>query len=126
MTLLERIIEYKNKEPDPIIEEYQQYIVDTSIPLNDRWDVFSAAPDEWKNQDSFIPHFSFEKKIPNFSWYDVFYKERYQTIYLSDIIEGLESNLDWHMKKFSWTQDLVDEWKEEVLAMNLGSFIYDW
>ena len=123
MTILEEIEAYK-AAPTELQKRYLMYIVDKSVPLEDRWKVFGAAPSDWKKHDSYIQHFTVEKMLPGgeISWYDDFYVEKYQTVYMFDFLSDCRE----YSGGEDWTDEIVDAFKEEVLLRNLGSFKFDW
>lgn len=104
--------------------EYKKFITDKDIPLEKRWNTFKNAPYNWKYHDSYLVHFAIERIINRkITWYDDFYIERHQTVDMCDVIEYIQESdrpicvdLAAH----------IDEFKEEILSINLGSFIYDW
>ena len=93
MTILQEIREYKNCA---IKERFVAYIKDTTISIENRWEVFIEAPSDWKNKKSFIQHFNVEKKLKNkeISWYDDFYIEKNETVDMQIIVESLESDFE--------------------------------
>lgn len=132
MTILEEIIAFK-QAPNGLKDRYLAFIADTTIPLDERWAVFKEAPDDWKEQKSWIQHFDFEKEfIGEISWYDDFYVDRHETV---DMVDFCEERLeDYFAGKY---EEEDEEWqtvviacivaaKEEVLASNMGSFEFDW
>lgn len=87
-------------------------IVDKSIPLENRWRAFTTASSFLKKHETSCVRFQaldFNKFEP----------ERRETLRTSHIIEWCE-NADW------CTPKMVIEFKEEILSMNLGSWINDW
>lgn len=116
-----------------------ELLTNKNVPLETRWNFFVKYGDMIGNTKSWVCHFDVEKKlipinlkdraddnyVGEISWYDDFYKERGNTIIMHEIIEGICDSMDRFMKK-GWTPELVDEFKEEILANNLYSFTYDW
>ncbi|AVH84965.1 hypothetical protein RsoM2USA_36 [Ralstonia phage RsoM2USA] len=123
------------KELIAIEKDFREIIKDTSIPLDERWSVFKYAPSELKHAYSWVQHFSFEESFQEavgteFTWYDEFYAERHQTIDTFNILDHLEERRQHEgdeVSTYSWvTQDVIDKFKEEVLALAMLSFVYDW
>lgn len=92
---------------------FERLIAETSIPLETRWRLFCDSPDYLKNHKTWIVDIRLHGE--EIHWYDDFYINRHQTVDMKDIVEHLEE-ID---------QDLA-AFKEEILAKNLGSFVYDW
>ncbi len=109
---------------------FQDYIKDQSEPLEERWTAFVEAPESLKNCDSCGGHFN---SLPDdFIMYEgPIHAERYQTIYVQDIVERIQE-----FKKYQGTYHTrhrglfdkvdLDAFKEECLKDNWGSFVYDW
>lgn len=115
-------------------ENISELLTNKNVPLETRWNFFIKYGDLIGNEGGWIQHFKVEKKLPDgeISWYDDFYKERYETIIMVDIIESIYDKIaDDKRSKGSnrqsgWNEELVDEFKEEILAENLYSFILAW
>lgn len=57
----------------------------------------------------------------HFNWYDTFNIERYQTVYFWQIVESIkESGPD------SMFFPLLDQLKEDIMALEVVGFVYDW
>ena len=126
MTLLEEIKEFK-ANPIPLKDKYLAYIKDTSISLDERWEVFVEAPIEWQEHDMSYPHFDAESllKSREISWYDDFGIDKHETVYMVEVVEhSIEKSKDEDEENF--TLEFVAALKAEVLEMNLGLFDYDW
>lgn len=115
-----------NSDTLSLKQELEQYITDRNIALEDRWDVWVDAPSALKNHESYIIHL---KSLPeDFIMYEGEYPvERHQTVNTSDIIECI--------KEGSWDRVTgnpvpynidINAVKEEIISLNLGSFVYDW
>lgn len=126
MSLLEEIIAYK-KEPCPLKGKYLEFIQDKSHPLVERWAVFCEAPREWQQERQWIVHFETEKLLPDaeISWYDEFYVDRHETVEMANFVDV---RLYEHLLDLGEVNvdAIVAAFKEEVLDMNLYSFINDW
>lgn len=125
MNIVEKLEAYKLKG-NPLKAEYVEYIKDKTIPLDDRWEAFRAAPSEFKEHSSWVEHFDAERLLParEIAWYDFGY-ERHQTVYMYDFVcdtlDDMLDDFDEDEKK-----KIVDAFKEAVLQRNLESFDYDW
>ena len=117
--MLEEIREYKNNS---IVKRYKDYINNKDIPLNDRWEVFKEAPADWKNRYYWLCQFKVENKLSReISWSDDFYIDKHQTVDMVNIIERLEDDPTRFFNK-GWTKELIEEFKEDILQGNIGSF----
>jgi len=110
-------IEELQSSIEKVKAEFRAVITNKDIPLDERWDFFVRSPDILKEHQNWIAHFDIEKET-DFSYYDDFYFERYQTIHTSDLVERVEER-----EKFA---NYVVPLKEEILHKNLGGFQYDW
>lgn len=92
------------------------YYKNKAFPLKDRWNVFCSAPHDTKNHESYVHHFpsQFESIVDKY----VSDLERHRVMHLNDFVEWVEECEDF--------PELIDELKEYVLSINLGSFCYDW
>ena len=111
-------------------KQYLKYIQDRKLPLNDRWDVFVAAPIDIKEEEPWIQEFDIEKKVGKFPWFD-WGRERNETVDVSDFINNIdfEDNIgisDLYGLDRQFTIESLNEFKEEVLQKNIGSFNLDW
>ena len=111
-------------------KELHVLLADKSLPLEDRWNLFTKCPSDMLVHDGWIQHF----KTYDFSWYDDFYCERRQTIYCRDMIDNIRCAIEstpcqWdkgYAEFFRENPEKLDELKEEILADALHSFDYDW
>lgn len=96
---------------------FEEYIKDTSIPLEERWEVWVEAPMALKDTDTCASTF---KGLPeNYIGRDfTFIIEWYQTRSTLDLLECAECDEN------NLAIDIV-ALKEDILARNLGSFTYD-
>lgn len=130
MSLKDEIIAYKNNTD--LRDRYVAYISDTSVPLENRWELFCEAPHDFKNHNYWIVNFSAQATIPecNINW-DDFYFERHETIEMDNFVdEELLDCLECLIEDGELTEDgmasIVTAFKEEILQKNLGSFVFDW
>lgn len=105
-----------------VTDKLKVYVQDTGFPLDERWKTFIES--DLGEESNFIVHF---KSIDEdkFSYYDDLYIERYQTVYLCDVIERFEDALD-NGKTCNFSRNQVNEIKEEVLRKLIKSFVFDW
>jgi hypothetical protein len=124
MSIIQEIRDYKNNS---LKQRFVEYIKDVSIPLESRWEAFLEAPMDWKEQQSYVVNFQIERKLKSreISWYDDFYIEKNETVVMENIIERIEEDLD-SFSENGWNLELIQEFKEEILQKNIGSFDWDW
>lgn len=142
MTILDEIIAFK-QAPNSLKDRSIAYITDMTVPLSVRWAVFKEMPDDWKNEEEWIQHFDAEKLLSRgeISWYDDFYVEKYETVDMVEFVEERlmeklfdDSDVDYPDDVYGEgidnlppeLQTIIDTWREEILAKNLGSFKFDW
>jgi hypothetical protein len=130
-----------NEELRQLRPEFVAFITDKSIPLTERWDTWESAPSELKDHHGWIVHF--ESLPRDFVGYDCDVNaDRHQTVNISNIMENLYEKQqmveDGEPEKGNWMHKYwkgaveffekhsIEEFQEEVLAMNLESFEYDW
>lgn len=115
-----------------IKKDFEVFIKDTTIPLEERWSTWKAAPNDMKRSDSWTTHF---KALPcDWIMYDGnYHADRYQTVYMIDVVDAIEDNLahpnEWNKEYRATLEEFgfsLDALKEEILEFNLGSFCYDW
>lgn len=123
--------------------DFEAFIMDQSIPLEERWDVWEDAPVELKNHQSWIVRF--KNLHDDAIGYDglIRHAERHETVHIDDLMCSIEEcqaeyaegepdgtcewSLRWYKGKQKVFEDFnMDALKEEILAMNLTSFEYDW
>lgn len=102
---------------------FQKFIVDQSVPLDERWQAWLDAPAECKNQKGWIEHFT---TLPgDFIMYDgPYHAERYETVKMADFIERVEEGIACEEEEYVSID--LNALKEEILSKNLASFTYDW
>lgn len=105
-------------------KQYLKYIQDQKLPLNDRWDVFVSAPIDLKEEEPWIQKFDIEDKTGEFPWFD-WGRNRNETVNVSDFINNIGIS-DLYGLDRQFTVELLNEFKEEVLQKNIGSFDLDW
>lgn len=141
--ILGRISELKkkksalNQEAAKIKEDFETYITDQSIPLSERWDLFSRSPDELNNHMEYIIKAKSEGLISLLSYRfdapEVYGRgKRIDTKALFDakklfdnIFEDEQSDYDTEYRDEESIK-LNKEAMEEILSQNCGSFCLDW
>lgn len=87
---------------------------DKDIPLNDRWALYNATPAQMLNSESDIMELSCMRNLGIY-WRDISDFERYQCVNPVDYMDYVAA------KGVS-----EEAFKEEILMLQLHSFIYDW
>lgn len=117
---------------EEVEERFINYFKDKSIPLEDRWEIYTEACNakvfdnchEWVWYSKVI-----EKKL-KLCYYDDFCIERHQVVDLSSFVNDIEADYDYAIESDDdtepWTKELIDELKEEVLQFGYSSFVFDW
>ena len=116
--LIDKLEETREKLGE-IEEEIIPYIQDKSLPLNERWDCF--INNDLGGHDCYIQRFNGSKIGIDFiedGW-----KEKYMTLYVSDILEHDEKGNNITEK---YTQEEIDEFRENVLQKYIKSFELNW
>lgn len=102
---------------------FQKFIVDQSIPLDERWQAWVDAPADVKNHCSYVQYF---QSLPeDFIMYDgPYHAERYGTIKMLNLVERIEEGIECEEDEYMSIN--LNALKEEILSKNLASFDYDW
>jgi hypothetical protein len=129
MTDFKQRVEEITKQIQTIKNEFEQYIADTNISLDERWDLFVKAPMALRNTSGWIERF--EGLPEDFVMYDGYvYAERHQTVDVEHILEVAEDIVyntdDCTIDSVTVSQINITAFKENVLKRNLYSFVYDW
>jgi hypothetical protein len=106
--------------------EFKAFIKDKSIPLQERWDLFKFACENnlFVNISCWVYHSKLLERTNNFTWYDYFDYERYQTIYFTQVVDHRATSLT--LGQLLKSQEEINELKEEILASGYSGFVYDW
>lgn len=133
MTILEQM---KNIQANlaTMKPDFQKYIQDKTVSLEERWNVFVNTPAEMKNNKNYNPEFN---SLPaDFIMYEgPIHMERGETKTGVELVENIEESIqdikdDIYFGKAYNQKELdkvdLDKLKEEILKMNLGKFRYDW
>lgn len=131
--LLAQKIEAQKAEVQALKDAFCQIIKDPTYPLEQRWQLFKNAPGEYRNHSSWYWN---SKALGGVSWFDDFYYEKYQTVHSVSLVERVEDALNTRDKDHSliWLERIfrddipenTDAIKEEILSLNLGSWVFDW
>lgn len=135
--ILKRIQEFKQKkaelerEASKIQTDFESYISDQSLPLAERWSVFSRAPEELQDHsDYFITPTTKGLKYVLDNWFDA--PEIYgrgKRIDTTNLFESVfdDKDLNYNPKYVSEEKvALCKEAMEDILSQNCGSFCFDW
>lgn len=91
---------------------------DKTMSLDERWKIYEKLVDQNCNLDVDIWIVSLKSiDEDKYTLYDNFYKDRYATVYFTDMLETIIDE--------KYDVD-INEFKEEVLSLELTGFIYDW
>lgn len=112
-------------------KQYLKYIQNKDLPIDDRWEIFKAAPLEFKENEPWIQSFDIEDKIGAFPWFELWGSNRNETINLIEFIDGIEFDDETGLSDLfgideQFSVELLNEFKEEILQKNLVSFDLDW
>lgn len=120
------------QELESLRKDYLKALTDTSIPLDERYEMLKSAPVELRDDPSSVFTFG----CVNIEWCEEY--ERHQTIWLTDIIDNLERNgilpqyVNWSVvdgnvryADHDWSA-LIPLMKEELLAANCVTCTFDW
>lgn len=108
--------------------EFTAYITNRSLPVLERWKVFSNAPIELRRYKPTIPHFESEylclverhfSENGKYVIIDIINEFNYRWI-------NLDTNELMPDRYFDWEEENLEEGLEEILSMNLGSYKIDW
>lgn len=119
--------------------EFKTYIKDKSIPLEERWDNFKFAVENkiFVNINGWVIHLKTLESSRNFSWYDDFGVEKYETVKFERVVERVSDNLEEILEDPDYSEDFRDNYpiitreelnqlKEEILATGYSGFVMDW
>lgn len=136
MTIIEQVAELAERfrifteQAERLKPDFEAYIKDREIPLEERWEFWRLAPDQLKRHDNWIFHGSslLDKIIDNGCncW------GRGTLVDIADEICNIQENIRYCEEHPDYpygrelTQGELNVLKEEMLSVNLGSFKYDW
>lgn len=122
---------------DNFKKELEEFYKDTRVDLDDRWETFVRLKNYPKLYNYDSCYYNFEclplELARNFSWYDDFYSDRYETVNMIDKVISMinEVTLDPPGKEnakdvMQFLRRNIHLVKEEILSKNLLSFQNDW
>ena len=102
---------------------FQRFIVDQSLPLDERWQAWVDAPADVKNHSYRIEYF--KTLHGDFIMYDgPYHADRYETVKMVNLVERIEEGIACEEEDYVGID--LNALKEEILSKNLVSFTYDW
>lgn len=133
MSILEQMEKIQNRF-ESIKPDFEKFIKNKEISLEDRWAVFVKAPTEMKTDCSYTPDFN---NLPSdFIMYEgPVHMDRGETKTGIELVAEIEESLqdikdDMYcgssLNQKELEKVVLDNLKEEILEMNLGKFSYDW
>ena len=113
-----------NKSIAELKKEFETYIKDKSIPLEERWDLFVEAPDSLSEVTDWIQHF----KIENFNERDMYEDlSKSQNVFAVDFVERAIDGFTYeNILSSAQIEEISNALKEHFLSKNLKCFQYDW
>lgn len=125
--MIEQIQEFNNHIAK-FKDIFAKYIAEKSIPLDERWNAFVLAEHELKNHNTYVTTF---KSLPEDFIMDdgPIQMERHETMDAVSLVERVEGVMEDNQDEYSeeaLNAVTIISLKEELLALNLGSFTYDW
>lgn len=107
---------------DELKKQLLTFIQDKTIPLDERFAVWQAAPVTMKEHKTFTE--SFAGLPDDYVMYDGHvHADRHKTIKISDILEAAEGS---YGEESQLSPENLILFKEDVLTKNINSFVYDW
>lgn len=122
------------KEASKLKSDFEDFISNKSVPLLERWELFSNTDDSLKNNYQWLIQGKRSGlKYVMDHWFNDFGQHgKGKVINISELLEELAYRGEFHPDCFdnNLPEDealsLLKETLEEVLERNLGSFVYDW
>lgn len=124
MSLVTSIILGYLEEHKARVASIQEFLKDTKIELNERWDVYLKV-------QKLLPvgYFSGLRNVGisdnRFSMYDDFYKDRYSTVKYEHIVDIILDETKTP-KSDKWSNLDLNLIKASILSLGLQGFVYDW
>lgn len=116
------------EELDSNLKIVLESLKDTSVPLDERWDVYKVLVkkniiiETESYGDGFIESFLESSSGRELTPYDDFYIERYETTSYTSLWDRIKDRVDQDVI----TAESADRWREKVLASGQAGFRYDW
>jgi coenzyme F420-reducing hydrogenase alpha subunit len=105
------------QEKKTLIEELKKWVVNKSIPLEERWELFIKS-ELGDHETSYWDFNTFD----NEKFHDGEYRQKYQTLIPEDVINWATSKFN----KINATEEQINNFKEEVLKNFIKSWEFDW
>lgn len=103
----------------------RDFIMNTSVPFEDRLEVYLATPEHLYSTYGGILYFNeFNGKYGEISWYDDFYTEKGSEVDLAEIIR--EAKNGEHDDTFFSSQEKIDDFIREAVDSGYHSFYFSW
>ena len=117
-------IDALNKQISKVKKEFEAYIKDTSIPLEERWNLFVEAPDSLSEMTDWVQHF----KIENFNEREMYENlSRNESVLAVDFVQQAIDGFTYENVLSSvQIEEVLNALKEHFLSKNLKCFQYDW
>ena len=118
----------KKKFLDSAIENTLHHLKDKSIPLQERWEVYTTLVEDniINNNDPYGDGF-IDVLGSNLTPYDHFYVEKHQTFSFTSVYETImDADEEWNKDLFEAREKNLEAWQEAVLQSGYSSFTYDW
>lgn len=107
--------------------EMVEYFKDKSIPLAERWEVFSEATGNgtFDRIEPWVMHIPIFEEM-NLNWYDDFYIERNQLVEFNFLVNESIPDCIEFSEGDVWKDFDIDALKEEILQLGFSGFRNDW
>ena len=124
--MLNRILRFK-LEKEKLTQEVKAVCQDTSIPLDERWEIFKQS--ELGDIQSWVMTFAALDDMyesGECDYYDAFGKDRYAYVDMIEVVEEHIEGWDQYEESTPPTQEQIDALKEEILEKFVKGFHNDW
>jgi len=147
MNIAERIEAFDKLKPE-LKKEFEEYVRNKTIPLDERWKVYLKSGGQFSRTESSIYHgldFIFGESIDSNGyvrkhlWHEDEQYDRYRTLSMVDVVSMFkgqiayiaEGKIDKYSKYLTEYQcfkepDILYRVKEQILEDNIWAFVFDW
>ena len=121
---MQKKIKALSKRIDKVKKEFEVYVKDKTIPLEERWNLFVEAPDSLSEVTDWIQHF----KIENFNERDMYEDlSKSQNVFAVDFVERAIDGFTYeNILSSAQIEEISNALKEHFLSKKLKCFQYDW